>query len=107
MSDMRRREFIAALGCAAATWRLPAMAQQVKSVRRIGVLMAVENDAEGQTLRDWWSAPGVSPNIPENRMSWKQVESGCPDIVTCQKACTFRTGDRHLCGNTDGKSGLS
>ena len=48
MSDMRRREFIAALGGAAATWRLPAMAQQVKSVRRIGVLMAVENDAEGQ-----------------------------------------------------------
>src|SRR6516225_4221728 len=44
----RRREFILALGGAAVAWPLAAVGQQVKNVRRIGVLMAVENDAEGQ-----------------------------------------------------------
>jgi putative tryptophan/tyrosine transport system substrate-binding protein len=46
---IRRRDFIFTLGGAAAVRPLAAMAQQVKSVRRIGVLMAVANDAEGQT----------------------------------------------------------
>jgi putative tryptophan/tyrosine transport system substrate-binding protein len=45
---IRRRDFIFTLGGAAAVRPFAAMAQQVKSVRRIGVLMAVANDAEGQ-----------------------------------------------------------
>src|SRR5260370_27299883 len=44
---MRRREFIAGLGSAAA-WPLAARAQQGERLRRIGVLMLDENDRGGR-----------------------------------------------------------
>src|SRR5438093_9006708 len=47
MSDMKRREFMVLMGCAAAC-PLAAGAQQPDRVRRVGVLMGIADDPEGQ-----------------------------------------------------------
>src|SRR5262249_14512898 len=47
-SHIERRKFLATLGGAVAAWPLAARAQQRDRVRRIGVLVAVADDPEGQ-----------------------------------------------------------
>jgi putative ABC transport system substrate-binding protein len=46
-NPLQRREFISLLGGAAAAWPFPARAQE--RMRRIGLLMGIANDAEGQS----------------------------------------------------------
>jgi putative tryptophan/tyrosine transport system substrate-binding protein len=68
---MRRREFMALLGGAAAAWPLAARAQQADQVRRIGVLMGIADDSEGRArvqafedrLRDLGWVPGRNLQI--------------------------------------------
>ncbi len=53
-AEMKRRQFIAVVGGAAATWPLTARAQQSARPRRLGILMSYENDSKG--YKAWLTA---------------------------------------------------
>jgi putative ABC transport system substrate-binding protein len=95
---MRRREFIAGLGGAAA-WSLAARAQQGERVRRVGVLMAsVESDPESKAQLSaftqglgelgWTDGRNLRTvvrwpfgNIDQNRMFAKELVDLQPDVI--------------------------
>jgi putative ABC transport system substrate-binding protein len=96
---MRRRDFITVLGGAAATWPLAARAQQGDRVRRIGVLMEIdENDPGGkadllgftQGLAELGWSDGrnfrmdvrwAAGNVDRMRMFAKELVDLQPDVI--------------------------
>jgi putative ABC transport system substrate-binding protein len=95
---MRRREFIAMLGGAAAAWPLAGRAQQSERMRRIGVLMtAPETEAElaarlaafRKGLQDLGWAPGANLRVDvrfgvdddDLRKKAKELVELAPDVV--------------------------
>ena len=94
---MRRREFIT-LVSSSAMWPLAARAQQVERMRRVGVLMAIPNDAEGRArtvaLEEGLQVLGwtVGRNIQINysfpggdaermRTTAKELTSSAPELI--------------------------
>ena len=94
---MRRREFIALVGAAAA-WPLGARAQQLERIRRVGVLMGIANDSdanaravalqEGLRVLGWTIGRNIqidysfaSGDAERMRTYAKELVSSAPDVI--------------------------
>jgi len=92
---MKRREFIMLVGGAAATWPLSARAEQVDRIRRMGVLMAFEeNDPESErritALRHelqelgWWEGVNVRIDFRWGGGDQGRARAGAQELVGLQ-----------------------
>ena len=92
---MRRREFIAGLGSTAAAWPLAARAQQGDRVRRIGVLMAGdENDpvykpflsafTQGLAGLGWTDGRNVHMDVRWGRGDINRIRALAQELVALQ-----------------------
>jgi putative ABC transport system substrate-binding protein len=78
---IRRRDFITLLGGTAATWPLAAGAQQPERMRRIGVLMSVEeNDPEGKTQLSQFTQGLAESGWTDGRNLRMEVRWGGGDV---------------------------
>jgi putative tryptophan/tyrosine transport system substrate-binding protein len=80
-SHIGRRKFLATLGGAAAAWPLAARAQQPERMRRIGVLMSVEeNDPEGKTQLSQFTQGLAESGWTDGRNLRMEVRWGGGDV---------------------------
>jgi putative tryptophan/tyrosine transport system substrate-binding protein len=103
---MQRRQFIALLGGAATTWPLASHAQQAGPMKRIGVLVGIADDAEGQArvrafqqgLQDlgWVEGRNVHFDVffavgeaERSRQYATELISRAPDVIVCNGAAAI------------------
>ena len=83
---MRRREFVTLLGSAVTAWPLLARAQPSERVRRIGVLLGVGNDAQGQAWMAGFRQTLQGLNWADGRNVQFDVRWGGADIDHIRKS---------------------
>jgi len=100
---VRRREFVTILGGAAA-WPLAARAQQGERMRRVGVLMPIADDSEGQerikpfqlTLRDlgWVEGRNIQIDYRWTEGDANRIPRYVSELVMLRPDVIFETSPR-------------
>src|SRR5271167_1325694 len=102
--NIARRNFIAALGGAAAVWPFAVEAQETHQVRRIGILMSVANNDEGQarlaaiegTLAElgWREGSNIQFDVRWGGGDQNQIRNDAKEIVERKPDVIFASSGR-------------